>query len=118
VADKIPYVDDVWDVLHTAIRPLGAAVLGALLSGEDVSDLAAAFGTGGLAFASHAVKATTRVAINASPEPVSNSLVSLAEDGLVAGVVALAVTHPLIALAVGPPLFVVVVWFKGRIKGA
>lgn len=109
VADKVPWLDSIWDVAHTAIRPLGAAVLGAILAGdiETVNEVTAAASSGALAFASHAVKATTRAAINTSPEPVSNGVVSLAEDGLVAGVVVLAVTNPLIALAVVVVLLVV-----------
>jgi hypothetical protein len=100
VVDKVPYLDDLWDVVHTAVRPLGAAALGAILAGDTLPDLAAAVGTGGVAFVSHAVKATTRLAVNTSPEPVSTTAVSLAEDGLVAGVVTLAVLHPLVALVV------------------
>lgn len=109
VADKVPWLDSVWDVAHTAIRPVGAAVLGAILAGEieTVNEVTAALSSGALAFASHAVKATTRAAINTSPEPVSNGVVSLAEDGLVAGVVVLAVTNPVLALVVVAVLLVV-----------
>jgi hypothetical protein len=102
VVDKVPWLDSVWDAIHTVVRPLGAAVLGGLLAGEfaDVSEAAAAVGSGAIAFASHGVKASARAAINTSPEPVSNGVVSLAEDGLVAGVVLLAVANPVLALAV------------------
>jgi hypothetical protein len=99
VVDKVPYLDDLWDVVHTLIRPTGAAVLGAVLAGEvaDVDQLAAALGAGALATVSHTAKATGRLAINTSPEPASNILVSLAEDGLVAFVVWLALEHPVLA---------------------
>lgn len=98
VADKIPWLDSGWDVIHTAIRPIGAAVLGVILAGEaDISPLISATTTGGIAFASHATKASTRVAINASPEPVSNVVVSLFEDGLVAVMMWLVVEQPIIA---------------------
>ena len=98
VADKVPWLDSGWDVVHTAIRPIGAAVLGALLAGEaDISPLLSATTGGGIALASHATKASTRVAINASPEPVSNIAVSLFEDGLVAGMVWLVVEYPVAA---------------------
>jgi hypothetical protein len=107
VVDKVPYLDDLWDVVHTVIRPIGAAALGALLAGDSLNGVAAGFGSGSLAFVSHAVKATTRVAVNTSPDPASNAAVSLAEDGLVAGVVALAVTNPLIALVVVGVLLVI-----------
>jgi hypothetical protein len=102
VVDKVPWLDSVWDAIHTVVRPLGAAVLGGLLAGEfaDVSEAAAAVWSGAIAFASHGVKASARAAINTSPEPVSNGVVSLAEDGLVAGVVLLAVANPVLALAV------------------
>lgn len=98
VADKIPWLDSGWDVVHTAIRPIGAAVLGAVLAGEaDISALLSAGTSGGMAFASHATKASTRVAINASPEPVSNVVVSLFEDGLVAVMMWLVVEQPVLA---------------------
>jgi hypothetical protein len=102
VVDKVPWLDSIWDVVHTVVRPAGAAVLGGLLAGEftDVSEAAAAVGAATIAFASHSVKASARAAINTSPEPVSNGVVSLAEDGLVAGVVLLAVANPVAALVV------------------
>jgi hypothetical protein len=108
VVDKVPWLDSIWDVVHTVIRPAGAAVLGGLLAGEftDVSEAAAAVGAGSVAFASHSVKASARAAINTSPEPVSNGVVSLAEDGLVAGVVLLAVANPVAALVVVAVLLV------------
>lgn len=102
VADKIPYLDSAWDVAHTFIRPLGAAVIGVLLTG-DAEGLDQAIGgltAGGMATASHLVKATTRAAINTSPEPFSNIGTSLFEDGLVLGVVWLMFTNPLLALAI------------------
>lgn len=102
VADKVPYLDNIWDVVHTAIRPLGAAVLGVVFVG-DVSGLGqalAGFGSAGLAFTAHATKSTTRLAVNTSPEPVSNSIVSLAEDGLVAVVIFFAVEYPVVAIII------------------
>ncbi|MDX1619627.1 MAG: DUF4126 domain-containing protein [Nitriliruptorales bacterium] len=100
VADKIPYLDNVWDAVHTVIRPLGAAALGYLLAGdiEGASQAASAGGSGLLALASHSTKATARAAINASPEPASNIVVSLLEDGLVATVVWFALEYPVAAL--------------------
>ena len=100
VADKIPYLDSLWDAVHTVIRPMGAVALGALLSGEAETwqQVAAALGSGGLASASHIAKATTRLAVNTSPEPATNIGVSLVEDGLVAAVIWFAVTNPWIAL--------------------
>ncbi len=108
VADKIPYVDNVWDAVHTAIRPTLGAVLGALLAGE-ANDLGEAVGAvlgGTTALASHAAKASLRLAVNASPEPVSNIVLSLAEDSVVVAVLLLAVDHPWWALAVALVLLV------------
>jgi hypothetical protein len=108
VVDKLPWLDSAWDTFHTAIRPLGATAIGLLLTGEVETwqQVAGALGAGGLATAAHAAKATTRVAINTSPEPVSNVVVSVAEDGLVALVVALAIANPILAIVV---VFVLVV---------
>lgn len=117
VADKVPYLDNAWDVVHTAIRPLGAAVVGGILAGEvDVSTITGAMTSGGMALGSHATKAGARVALNASPEPVSNTIVSLSEDGIVAGMVWLAIEYPLVAgiaavvLLVGGILVLVALW--------
>jgi len=102
VADKIPYLDSSWDVVSTAIRPTVGAVVALLLAGEvDTLEQAlyAVLG-GGTALVSHALKASLRLAINTSPEPVTNVGASVGEDLAVVGVVLLAVTHPWIALAV------------------
>lgn len=102
VADKIPYLDNVWDAIHTFIRPLGAAAIGAVVAGES-SSIGAAVGAavaGALALDAHAAKASTRVVVNASPEPVSNIGLSLAEDVGVAGLVTLAVTYPIPTIVV------------------
>ena len=102
VTDKIPYVDNAWDAVHTAIRPTLGAVLAALLAGEgdDLGEAVAAVLGGTTALASHATKASLRLAVNASPEPVSNIVLSLAEDTAVVAVLLFAVDHPWGALAV------------------
>ncbi|MBK3526764.1 MULTISPECIES: DUF4126 domain-containing protein [Streptomyces] len=102
VADKIPYVDSLWDSVHTVVRPLAGAWVGALLAGQSgsVSDVAAGLLGGSTALASHAVKAGTRMAVNASPEPFSNIVLSVAEDLGAGGVVAFAVFHPVAAAVV------------------
>ncbi|MCX5556996.1 DUF4126 domain-containing protein [Streptomyces sp. NBC_00038] len=96
VADKIPYVDSLWDSVHTVIRPVSGAVVAALLAGQSgsLSDLAAGAIGGSTALASHTVKAGTRMAINTSPEPFSNILMSTAEDLGVAGILTFAMFHP------------------------
>lgn len=102
VADKVPYLDSVWDAIHTVVRPLGAAALGAVIAGDSGS-IGTALGAavaGVLALDAHAAKATTRVVANTSPEPVSNIALSLLEDVGVTLLVALAITFPLVALIV------------------
>lgn len=95
-ADKIPFVDSLWDAVHTVIRiPAGAALAaGALGAGGDAMAWVAAILGGSLAATSHATKMTTRAAVNTSPEPFSNMMVSLAEDGLVVFMLWLSATHP------------------------
>ena len=102
VADKVPYVDTAWDIVHTAIRPLGGAFVAVASLGDAspaAQGLAALLG-GTLAAGSHLTKAGTRAAANVSPEPFSNWALSLAEDGLVVGLGLLALTYPVAALVV------------------
>ncbi|MFJ9036302.1 DUF4126 domain-containing protein [Streptomyces sp. NPDC102406] len=108
VADKIPYVDSAWDTVHTVIRPVAGAVVGALLAGQSgsLSDLAAGAIGGSTALASHTVKAGTRMAVNTSPEPVSNFVLSTAEDLGVAGLVTFAMFHPEAAAIIAAVLLV------------
>ncbi|MFC8129512.1 DUF4126 domain-containing protein [Streptomyces sp. NPDC057302] len=108
VADKIPYVDSVWDTAHTVIRPVSGAVVGALLAGQSGSlpDLAAGAVGGSTALASHFVKAGTRMAINTSPEPFSNVIVSTAEDLGVGGIVTFAMFYPEAAAIIAAVLLV------------
>ncbi|WP_431956468.1 DUF4126 domain-containing protein [Nocardia lijiangensis] len=102
VADKIPYLDTFWDTLHTVVRPAAGAVVAALIAGSDESlpQLAAAAVGGTAALVSHLVKAGLRMAINTSPEPASNIVTSTLEDLCVAGVITLAIFHPVAAAAV------------------
>lgn len=98
VTDKVPWIDSVWDTVHTIVRPaIGSAVGVDFASVADVSGLEQALaggGSGAMAFASHAVKASLRLGINASPEPFTNIGASLLEDLAVAGVIVLALEHP------------------------
>lgn len=96
VADKVPVVDSLWDVAHTAIRPLAAGVLviAGLADVDTVWRLGAGLLAGTVALTSHGAKASTRAAANASPEPFSNWLLSLTEDGIAVGLTWLAMTHP------------------------
>jgi hypothetical protein len=100
-ADKIPWLDSVWDAAHTFLRiPAGAALAAGMLgeSGDGVAMAAAIIG-GTLTAGTHFGKAGTRAAVNASPEPFSNIGVSLVEDTMVAGGLALALANPIIFLA-------------------
>ncbi|MFE1955759.1 MULTISPECIES: DUF4126 domain-containing protein [Streptomyces] len=108
VADKIPYVDSVWDTVHTVIRPVSGAVVGALLAGQSgsLSDLAAGAIGGSTALASHTVKAGTRMAVNTSPEPMSNFVLSTAEDLGVGAIVTFAMFHPEAAAIIAAVLLV------------
>ncbi|MCW2831600.1 MAG: rane protein [Aeromicrobium sp.] len=109
VVDKIPWADSLWDAVSTVIRPtVGAWV--AYQFGGDASAVDQALLTtlgGGSALASHGVKTGLRLAVNTSPEPFSNILVSTGEDVAVITVVMLAVAHPWIALGVSATLLVV-----------
>lgn len=102
VADKIPFIDSTWDVISTAIRPTVGAVIGVLLAGDATSLDQAISGVvgGGTALASHSVKMGSRLAINSSPEPLSNIGASLAEDAAVLSVVWFAIEHPRAAAAI------------------
>ncbi|MFC9908505.1 DUF4126 domain-containing protein [Streptomyces sp. NPDC059862] len=108
VADKIPYVDSAWDSVHTLIRPTAGAWIGALLAGQSgsLSDLTAGAIGGSTALASHAVKAGTRMAVNSSPEPFSNVIISVAEDLGVGGIVTFAMFHPEAAAVIAGVLLV------------
>ncbi len=110
VVDKIPLIDSVWDSVHTAIRPAIAIILGFQFGGESgISGVEEALGAGSsglVALASHGVKAGLRLGINASPEPASNILASLTEDGLVAVVVLFSVNHPLVAAVIAAALLI------------
>lgn len=108
VADKIPFIDSTWDAISTAIRPTAGAVIGVLLAGDASSLDQAVAGVvgGGTALLSHLVKAGSRLAINSSPEPVTNIGASIAEDLAVLGVVWFALDHPRAAAAVAGVLLV------------
>jgi hypothetical protein len=119
-ADKIPYVDSVWDVLHTFIRvPAGAVVAYAAVSNMDPSiSIPAALLGGTLAFSSHGTKAAARIGANLSPEPVSNWTLSIFEDIIAIGGVFLAVFVPFAIAAVLIVFLVFFFWFFRKISRA
>jgi hypothetical protein len=119
IADKIPYIDSTWDAISTAIRPTVGAVIGVLLAGDasSLDQAVLAVVGGGTALLSHSVKAGSRLAINASPEPVTNITASVAEDLTVLGVMWFAVDHPRAAAAIAAVLLVfglTVLYFAAR----
>ncbi|MCP3421203.1 DUF4126 domain-containing protein [Nocardioides pinisoli] len=109
VADKIPYIDSTWDAISTAVRPTAGAVIGVLLAGDASSLDQAVLGVvgGGTALLSHLAKAGGRLAINSSPEPVTNIVASVTEDVAVLGVVWFSLEHPQAAAAIAGVLLVV-----------
>ena len=119
VADKIPYVDSIWDGLSTVVRPVAGTVIGVLLAGGngDLVTLSLAAVGGVTALVSHLVKAGLRLAINTSPEPASNIGASLAGDVSVAGVTAFAVLYPVLAAVLVAVLLAAGVWLTVTVMG-
>lgn len=121
-ADKIPYLDSIWDSVHTVIRPATGAALAFMISGDASSfGQASMTAIGGLsALASHGVKAGTRAAINTSPEPASNIAVSIGEDVAAATLVSLGMFLPWVAAGIAGVLLVaglaVVIALLSRIR--
>jgi hypothetical protein len=116
-ADKIPYFDSVWDIIHTAIRPLGGALIAVATLGDaslGLEGLVALLG-GTVAAGSHLTTTSTRAVANTSPEPVSNWALSLGEDVFVVGLGYLALAHPIAALIVVGVLLALIVTFAAVI---
>ncbi|CAN5744171.1 DUF4126 domain-containing protein [soil metagenome] len=116
-ADKIPYVDSVWDVVHTFIRvPAGAIVAYAATNQTDAGmQMIATLLGGGLAFSSHGTKAAVRAGANLSPEPVSNWVLSLVEDIIAFIGTILAVFAPVLITIVLMIFLIFFVWFAPKI---
>jgi hypothetical protein len=117
LADKIPYFDSLWDAIHTAIRPLGGALIAVTTLGDaspTVEALIALLG-GAVAAGSHLTKTSTRAAANASPEPFSNWILSVGEDLFVVGLGYLALKHPIAALVVAGTLVILILVFAAVI---
>lgn len=117
VADKVPYVDSVWDVVHTFIRvPAGAIVAYAATNEMDagVFTIATLLG-GGLAFSSHGTKAAVRMGANLSPEPVSNWILSVVEDIIAFAGALLAVFAPVLIAIVLVVFAVFFLWFAPKV---
>jgi len=117
VTDKVPWLDSAWDAVHTVVRPLGAAGLALTAFGEldAVPRVGLALLCGGVALSSHTTKAATRLAVNQSPEPVSNAGLSLLGDLAVPGLVWFAVAHPLLTFFVSIVLLVLFFWLLSKL---
>src|SRR4051812_24614549 len=114
VADKIPWFDSLWDAVHTVVRPLGGALVAITALGDAspaVTTLVGLLG-GSVAMTTHLTKAGTRAAANTSPEPLSNWILSFAEDIFAVGLTYGAIQHPQIALAVVVVLLILIVVFS------
>ncbi len=116
-ADKIPYFDSLWDAIHTFIRPPAAAVLAYAAAGGVAPEWrwAAALLAGGVAFTSHGAKASTRAAVNTSPEPFSNWVLSIGEDLLAVWLTWFATRHPVATLVIVCALVVLCVYLLSRL---
>ena len=117
LADKIPYVDSVWDLVHTVIRPPAAALLayGATVAAPPEWRWGAALLAGGVALTSHGTKASARAAVNTSPEPFSNWLLSLGEDTLAVWLTWMATVHPTATIVVVAVLVAVAVFLLAHL---
>jgi len=111
LADKVPWIDTIWDAVHSVIRPLGGALIAVGTLGEATPTLqgVTALAGGLVAASTHFTKAGTRVAANISPEPFTNWLLSLAEDLFVVGLAFVALKWPVAALVVTATLLVGIV---------
>jgi len=116
-ADKVPYVDSGWDVLHTFIRVPAGAILAARSLGDmnPALELVAILAGGSIALAAHGTKAATRLAINASPEPFSNWIASVTEDITVFGSIWLMFNHPIVMIILVLGFFALLVWILPKI---
>lgn len=116
-ADKVPYVDNGWDALHTFIRVPAGAILAAQALGDlnPAMELMALLAGGSVSLVAHGTKATARLAINASPEPFSNWAASVTEDVAVFGSIWLMFNHPVLMLLLLLTFLVSIVWLAPKI---
>jgi Domain of unknown function (DUF4126) len=123
IADKIPWIDSIWDTVHTVIRPIGGAAIAIATLGDASPGFETIVGIlgGAIAAGSHLTKASTRVAVNASPEPFTNWIVSFMEDAFVIGLGLLALKYPIAALVITLLLIIAIVvalrWTIKTIRG-
>lgn len=115
-ADKIPWVDSSWDVVHTLIRPVGGVMLALTALGELDPSISVIAGllAGSATLTTHLTKASSRLLVNLSPEPVSNSVASVTEDGLVLGGLGLMAFAPTVAFVVFVIFIIFAAWLLHR----
>jgi hypothetical protein len=116
-ADKVPYVDNGWDVIHTFIRVPAGAMLAARSLGDldPALEVAALLAGGAVALAAHGAKTTTRLALNVSPEPFSNWFASVTEDLVVLGSIWMIFHHPLLMLILVVGFLALIVWLTPKL---
>lgn len=119
-ADKVPWVDSSWDALHTLIRPVGGAMLALAALGEldPAFTVVAGLFAGGTSLVTHTAKAGTRLLINLSPEPVSNAVASVSEDGLVLGGLGAMALMPVASFFLFLAFVLFALWLLRRSSGA
>ena len=120
IADKVPWVDSMWDAVHTVIRPVGGALIAVATLGDaspTVEGLVALLG-GTLAAGSHLTKSGTRAVANTSPEPFSNWILSISEDIFVVGLGFIALKYPAVAALIVIVAVVLMILFATWIAGA
>jgi Domain of unknown function (DUF4126) len=116
-ADKVPYVDSGWDIVHTFIRVPAGAILAAKSLGDvnPALELVALLAGGTVALAAHGTKATLRLAINASPEPFTNWAASVTEDLTVLGSIWMVFHHPILMLLLIASFIAMVIWLLPKL---
>ncbi len=119
LADKIPFIDSLWDGVQTFIRIPAGALLAALAMGEHSPELMLAAGLlgGSITAATHVAKAGSRALINSSPEPLSNVTASLGEDVLVVGGLYTAINHPIFFLGILSAFVILLIWMLPKLIG-
>jgi hypothetical protein len=117
LADKIPWIDSLWDSVHTFIRPVGAAALAVTTLGtfDPMTTVMLALLSGGIAFTGHTSKAATRLAVNHSPEPFSNWALSLAEDLAVPAGLWIVFQYPAVAIGIASVFILVFLWLSPKV---
>ncbi len=117
ISDKIPWVDSAWDAVHTVIRPVGAAVLAstAFATVTPLTKWMLVLLCGGVALSAHTTKAAARLAVNQSPEPLSNWGLSLLGDFTAPAMLVLTATHPLLVFGIVLAFLVLFIWAFSRL---